>query len=103
MAVTVSVNSRLNLTELRLEDGVEFFEAPIVQDFPEQDDDIFITVEENTRMDLLAYKYYGDPSLYWVIMQANELMIAPFGIFKGKKIRIPNRNRVIGAVLRSKE
>ena len=101
MAVNVSVNSRLNLNRLVKTDGIEFFEYAITTNFPEQEDDIIIAIEEGMRLDLVAYEYYGDPVLLWVILQANDIFCYPFGMYIGKRIRLPNRDRVIGKALQS--
>jgi hypothetical protein len=43
-----------------------------------------------SRMDLLSYKYYGDASYGWLILQANpELPSIEYLIDNGEKIRIP--------------
>ena len=44
----------------------------------------------NSRMDLLSYQYYGDPSYGWLILQANpHLPSLEFMIENGAQIRIP--------------
>ena len=53
-------------------------------------DSVIIVKESNNRMDLLAYKYYGSPTLWWVISQANNLKGDTMYVPVGKKIRIPN-------------
>ena len=52
--------------------------------------DVYITSKETDYLDTLAYKYYGDPTLYWIIAVANPglgkgRMSVPMGI----TIRIP--------------
>lgn len=103
MAVEVKVNSRLNLAELVEKEGVEFFEHVVAPDFPEQDDDVIIYIEDGMRLDLLAYQYYGDPTLMWVILQANDIFCYPFGLYIGKRIRLPNRDKVVGKTLKAGE
>jgi hypothetical protein len=53
-----------------------------------QDTDIYITTNETTRLDMLAYQYYKDPSLWWIIAKANKLggssVVKP-----GEQLRIP--------------
>jgi len=57
-------------------------------------DDIFIIVKETDRLDLLAYKYYGDVTMWWVIAQANHIKNT-FYIAPGTQIRIPINTDVI--------
>ncbi len=54
------------------------------------------TVKEGDRLDLLAYKYYGDPKRWWLISDANQDTFFPTDLLKepGKKIIIPP-NRII--------
>ena len=54
------------------------------------------TVKESDRLDLLAYKYYGDPKKWWLICDANSEVFLPLDLLKepGKKIIIPP-NRMV--------
>ena len=40
---------------------------------PIKNSDIFITPTYSDRLDNLANKYYDDPSLWWIIAQANGI------------------------------
>ena len=40
---------------------------------PLKNSDIFITPAYGTRLELLANKYYKDPTLWWIIAQANGI------------------------------
>ena len=41
------------------------------------------------RLDILSYRYYGTPDLWWVISQANNLGGDTMVVPAGTKIRIP--------------
>ena len=41
------------------------------------------------RLDLLANSYYEDPTLWWVIAQANHLGKGTLSISEPQRIRIP--------------
>ena len=44
----------------------------------------------SSRMDLISYKYYGDPGYGWLILQANpSLPSMEYMIGQGERIRIP--------------
>jgi hypothetical protein len=45
---------------------------------------------ENDRLDLLATKFLGSPSLWWKILDLNPEVIDPFGITPGTQLRMPN-------------
>lgn len=53
-------------------------------------DDIYIISEAADRLDILASKYYGDKSLWWVIATANNLNNASLSITPGTQMRIPS-------------
>ena len=40
---------------------------------PIKNSDIFITPTYGTRLDILANEYYKDPTLWWIIAQANGI------------------------------
>ena len=49
--------------------------------------DIFIKITSPERLDLLAYQYYGDTSLWWYIAKANK--IQTMNIEDNVQLRIP--------------
>lgn len=55
------------------------------------DSDIYIIYDKyKMRMDMLSYKYYGDPNFGWLILQANPgLGGYEFDIENGVTLRIP--------------
>jgi phage tail protein X len=38
---------------------------------PYSESDIYVITTDGDRLDNLAYEYYGDSSLYWIILSAN--------------------------------
>lgn len=59
-------------------------------DIESSTEDVFHTVlaEQENRLDIIANIHYSDPSLYWVIALANNL-IDPFVVQPGSILRIP--------------
>ena len=55
----------------------------------ESNGDKFITLDRDTRLDVLANKYYADPSLWWVIAMANNIMDGLETVKLGTVLRIP--------------
>jgi phage tail protein X len=51
--------------------------------------DVTHTFTQFDTVDKLAYKYYGDATLGWIIMCANPDYFHEFEIKNGDKIRIP--------------
>jgi hypothetical protein len=59
---------------------------PIIQ--PQDDDAIVITNEADT-LDNLAFRFYSDPTLWWIIALANNLGKGRFSVPAGIQLRIP--------------
>jgi nucleoid-associated protein YgaU len=60
---------------------------------------MYIISESSDRLDILASKYYGDKSYWWVISIANNLNDASFHIQPGLQLRIPsNVNAILNQV-----
>ena len=58
--------------------------------FPFRDSDIYIYSKSGHRLDILAFQYYGDQSLWWVIARSNNLGKGSFNIPPGIRLRIPH-------------
>lgn len=92
-----SVSRYHNLRRIRDDEGDEYIESYEGISFPERPDDKYHQVEpsETNRIDLVAYKYYGTPLLYWVIAEANDLN-DPDDLPAGTTLRIPSRQSLYG-------
>ena len=51
--------------------------------------DKFVYPIDGDRFENLAYRYYGDATLWWIIAQANNIRDGSFGLKPDKQIRIP--------------
>ena len=54
------------------------------------DNDMYIISQQSDRLDILASKYYGDSSFWWIIAVANNLNDASVSIEPGIQMRIPS-------------
>lgn len=64
--------------------------------FSGSDDIIFeIPLEFQYRPDLIANKFYGDPTLYWVLVYVNNISNSPEYFSQGVTIRVPQFARII--------
>lgn len=69
-------------------DGKRVFRTTRYPKIPVGFNDIFIVASETDYLDSLAARFYNDPTLWWVIAQANNIkatLKAPTGV----QIRIP--------------
>ena len=70
-------------------DGKTVYRSKVYPQIPLRDSDIYVATETGDRLDTLAYQYYRDASLWWIIASANNLHDAPFGLKDGTILRIP--------------
>jgi len=69
--------------------GEKYYANNVYPDIPLSEGDVYVVTTYGDRLDLLAYDYYGDSSMWWIIASANSLpgdsMYPPMG----EQIRIP--------------
>lgn len=53
-------------------------------------DDIYIIGMQGDRLDNLAYKYYNDANLWWIIARANNIGKGSLSVPIAAQIRIPS-------------
>lgn len=64
-------------------------ESYIIPQIQFSEDDIYIYSKVGDRLDNLAFKYYDDQSLWWVIAKANNIGKGTWILEPGQLIRIP--------------
>jgi hypothetical protein len=74
---------------LRLINGKKVYETVLPSQIDKKDTDIYIITQETDRLDTLARQYYNDPSLWWIIAQANNINSPSIGLEPGIQLRIP--------------
>lgn len=86
-----------NLDWCKDEDGMYFIETYEHLEIPETNRDKYHEVSsgEKNRLDLIAYRYYKNPALWWIIAEANNI-IDPSIVEVGRVLRIPSRETVFG-------
>jgi len=69
--------------------GSLYYVTNVYPDIPPTDTDYYVITTVDDRLDLLAYDFYQDSSLWWIIASANSLpgdsIYPPIGI----QLRIP--------------
>ena len=68
----------------------QYLESTIYPKIKPTDDDLYIISEAGDRLDLLAHKYYGDQTMWWIIATANNINDATFYVEAGRQLRIPS-------------
>lgn len=70
-------------------DGKLVYRPKIYPNIPLKDDDIYVATETGDRLDTLAFDFYGDSKMWWIIASANNIHNAVFGFEDGTILRIP--------------
>ncbi len=92
--VKIKQRSRLQFASLLTIDNFVFWDLLQLPVIVPQRDDIFYTITGSDRIDLLAFKFYGDPILWWIIAAANSMESIPTDFNVGAVIRIPSTRYV---------
>lgn len=81
--------SRYEEFEVFKDGGRECLGVRLPVEIPPRPDDRFHTVVTGDRLDVLAQRYLGDASLWWVICDCNNLPLPP-RLMPGTFLRIPS-------------
>lgn len=91
-----NLNSRYNKRKVLVqEDGTEFLESFDKPNIKSSGRDKFhlVLAGEKNRLDIISYKYYGTPLLYWVIAEVNNIS-NPTMVEPGTVLRIPSTSEI---------
>lgn len=86
------MNRYRNILNKKNSEGTRYIRNAVYPPIEETLDDIYVETEMGDRVDILAYQFYNDPSLWWIITTANpgklrrDSYVCPAGI----QIRIPS-------------
>jgi nucleoid-associated protein YgaU len=87
------INSEVLKTK---ESKKQYLESTIYPIIRASDNDMYIISEAGDRLDLLANKYYGDQTKWWIIATANNINDATFYVQSGIQLRIPmDTNKIL--------
>jgi hypothetical protein len=70
-------------------DGKRYFGSRIYPPIPFNNNDIYIVTNETDSLDNLSFKYYKNPTLWWIIAQANNIGKGKMAVPGGLQLRIP--------------
>jgi hypothetical protein len=104
MAVQIDKTSFLRFSPLLDVDGVLFFDTPNLPTILPSNGDIVHEVADTevNRLDLISFKYYRDPGLWWVILLANgKYNLNEF--YVGEKITVPDPAYVFSEILSTRK
>jgi hypothetical protein len=86
-----------NSTILQTIKGRPYFKSKFYPNVPLSESDYYIITSAEDRLDSLAYDYYKDATLWWVISAANNnVNNGALFLYPGTQLRIPaDINRVL--------
>lgn len=70
-------------------DGKRVYKSVLYPSIAVDSSDFYIITNETMYLDTLAYKYYKDTSLWWIIALANNLGKGRLSVPSGLQLRIP--------------
>ena len=76
-------------------DGKRYFGTRLYPTIPVGPNDIYIVTNETDTLDNLAFKYYKNPSLWWILAQANNIGKGKMSVPSGLQLRVPLNVNVI--------
>lgn len=89
----IGPDSRYATCVLYVDGNEEFIGTRPRIDTSPRPDDVFHTVVEGERIDLIAYRYLGRAELWWVICDYNDIFF-PLELESGMVLRIPSVEHV---------
>jgi phage tail protein X len=82
--------------KLDVENKRRYYDSLIDPVIEKSVDDIYVVTSVGERLDLLAWKYYQDPELWWIISAANpELRKDSLYLEPGIQVRVPRDYQVV--------
>ena len=91
----MSLYDKISVRAVRTKEGIKrYYVNVIYPEIPPTSEDRYIITSYEDRLDLLAFDYYGDETLWWVISRANPDVTRrdSFFIKSGVQIRIPDES-----------
>jgi len=85
------------------EDGKRNYETTYWPNYPVTDEDIFVISKRGDRLDIYAYEFYRDSTLWVILATANNLANGTLVIEPNTRIRIPSPENIIDYQRRVKE
>jgi nucleoid-associated protein YgaU len=82
--------SRYNGTQTRIDkNGRQYRGRTDYPKFPLRETDIYYVTQQGDRLDLLAQRYYGNVTKWFIISEANNLEVLSYDLKPGVQLRRP--------------
>ncbi len=87
----MAINRFQNIRKKQTLDGKRYYRETFIPKAIENENDIYFITQPGDRLDLLAYEFYNDVSLWWVLATANPIATRrdSYMVKPGQQFRIP--------------
>ena len=85
--VSVKTKRKITTSNHRIKETPEHLETTYYEKVPEQNSDMYFLAQEGDRFDHLAFRFYGDASLWWFLARTNNM--STMNIPAGTQLRVP--------------
>lgn len=65
------MNRYADIQTYRTSTGIRYQGVTRYPEIPNSENDVYVITTDGDRLDNLAYQFYGDSTLYWIIASAN--------------------------------
>ena len=89
----IGPDSRYATCVLYVDGSEEFIGTRQRIDTTPQPDDVFYTVVEGDRIDLIAYRCLGRADLWWIVCDYNDIFF-PLDLVPGTVLRLPSIEQI---------
>jgi hypothetical protein len=83
------MNRYESIPQKKTEDGKRVVRSTIYPPIPRKESDIYIRTTIGDRVELIAYQFYGDVNMWWLIAEANAVGKGSFALEPGTLLRVP--------------
>ncbi len=85
----MAISRYLSNPKKKTPDGKQVYKSKRLKPIPLKNDDIYVATQTGDRLDLLSNQYYGSPTYWWIIANANNIHDGKLGLKDGTILRIP--------------
>jgi hypothetical protein len=85
-----AMSNRYQNTSIGISNKKRYYKTIIYPQIDPKPDDVYVITVFGDRLESLAYDYYGDVSLWWIISSSNNIPKDSIFIPVGSQIRIPS-------------
>ena len=71
-------------------DGKRYFGTKLYPTIPISPTDFYVVTNDTDSLDNLAFKYYKNPTLWWVLAHANNIGKGRMSVPAGIQLRVPS-------------